>query len=1019
MHTRLPSGGSVMKRFTPAVTPFLAFLCAFVAPAPAGDVHGEVPWGESVDGVQVRLRPDKVQWKAGETPSLRAEVRNDGKTTFFLAKLQELCEVEVDGTWYRWGGLIDVQSGAFQPGQHWQDIPFTLVKAWARLKDKKHQPIQLTPGKHTIRVALIADPIDPNTGKPIRVISNPVEIEILPEETKKAAPARRKQGVVYEEPKSRPALGARVLTPNKAIQDVLHSLRIGPARQFKTEAEWRARLNSLKEMGGKNFEVLLPQLAYWSANSRRLEDAMLPGAIIEQLGISEHAFAGALWPYLDSDDPKIRKAVRGIICATENASATRPRDFSDYEAVMRGRHQSKKSVPEPLVAYMFELAPGQALMSCMRTYAQQSLDLWKPTLWAEHVVSNVLWKQRCRFLKKHETEPAAMEQVDKMSRRAEWWARLYAAEIMRQHPEFRAAEVVERLAKDENNLVKRAVESFASQKKAEPAWGKAVEDLQLGLAYDGPVRTYDAGETVKLRLFIRNVGDKAVTFSDASPPIGLVPTVFRSGQQLFFRRHSAGDINSEQRFTTIKPGETIEIGRPMVVLDARPVPWPAPRDPVPRGYLGAGIYRVSQTYRLWDVPKATSSGILKSGELKLTVGPKDPGRIAWGKAVDRLQLGVMFDEPVREYRGGETVKLKLFIRNTYEKPAKIAFHIPQNFYAGSTLVDAEGMTIPMVGVMWREISRAGETKRTIAPGEISELGPKQVLLLTGRWGAPDPVPAGDYKLSQSFGFRNLAKSVVVSLPTTMLTTGELPIKLTGTVPVVTLDLESDPRTGIVAITMDGEKLPGHTAEAVYAALSEKVKELDEQAIIHIHKHQWAPARYEQKVREVCGSEKRRVYHKGTILPDVPRGKAVEGLQVRVHADKLLWQAGETPTLKGEFHNGGERDLLVLAEVAAAEVELDGTWYRSVKRADKPKLTRFPSTQGYGDLPFKLDANWRSNEGGKPLELRTGKQTIRIAFTAQRTGTDTGKAIRAISNPVEIEILPAGAKQTHPVPEKPK
>ena len=266
---------------------------------------------------------------------------------------------------------------------------------------------------------------------------------------------------------------APALLPNKAIQDSLRALTPG---QFKTEAEWKARLNSLKEISGNRFEVLLPQLVYWSANSRGMEEAMLPAAIIEQLGISEHAFPGALWPYLDSDDPKIRKAVRGIIVGTEDVSASRPPDFSDHAAVLSARFRSKESVPKPLVAYMFERAPGQAVLSCMRVYAQQDLAAWKSTLWAEHVVNDVLWKQENGFLKPHETEPAAVEQIDKMSRRAEWWVRLYAAEIMRQHPEFRAAEIVERLAKDENDLVKRVIASFASQRKAEDDDKPTTED---------------------------------------------------------------------------------------------------------------------------------------------------------------------------------------------------------------------------------------------------------------------------------------------------------------------------------------------------------------------------------------------------------------------------------------------------------------------------------------------------------------------------------------------------------------
>lgn len=43
------------------------------------------------------------------------------------------------------------------------------------------------PGKHTVRVAFTAQPTEKDAGKPVRVISNPVEIDILPDEAKPAA----------------------------------------------------------------------------------------------------------------------------------------------------------------------------------------------------------------------------------------------------------------------------------------------------------------------------------------------------------------------------------------------------------------------------------------------------------------------------------------------------------------------------------------------------------------------------------------------------------------------------------------------------------------------------------------------------------------------------------------------------------------------------------------------------------------------------------------------------------------
>ena len=47
----------------------------------------EIPWGEQVEGVQVRLRADKKVWKMGEIPAFKADVRNQGNLELVLQLL--------------------------------------------------------------------------------------------------------------------------------------------------------------------------------------------------------------------------------------------------------------------------------------------------------------------------------------------------------------------------------------------------------------------------------------------------------------------------------------------------------------------------------------------------------------------------------------------------------------------------------------------------------------------------------------------------------------------------------------------------------------------------------------------------------------------------------------------------------------------------------------------------------------------------------------------------------------------
>ncbi len=148
----------------------------------------EPPWGEAVEGVQTRLRADKVQWKAGEMPTFKADIRNTGKDDLTTAQSQVLWELQVDGQWYTWSGDIAVKSSALPPGREYHDIGFTLEATWHRRDGQA--PLALAPGKHTVSVAAhIAHADDAKKGPVICPISNAVEIEILPAEAKAATPA--------------------------------------------------------------------------------------------------------------------------------------------------------------------------------------------------------------------------------------------------------------------------------------------------------------------------------------------------------------------------------------------------------------------------------------------------------------------------------------------------------------------------------------------------------------------------------------------------------------------------------------------------------------------------------------------------------------------------------------------------------------------------------------------------------------------------------------------------------------
>jgi hypothetical protein len=142
-------------------------------------------WGWSVEGVQCRLRPDKLKWEAGETPMLKADIRNLGKPELSVVQHEGLCELWKDGRWYHWEGEISARSSVFGPGRQYDDIPITLDEHWVAATNGK--PLRLS-RRHLVRVAFITQ--SPQ-GEIIRVHSNPVRIEVLPPEAGSSTSPRR------------------------------------------------------------------------------------------------------------------------------------------------------------------------------------------------------------------------------------------------------------------------------------------------------------------------------------------------------------------------------------------------------------------------------------------------------------------------------------------------------------------------------------------------------------------------------------------------------------------------------------------------------------------------------------------------------------------------------------------------------------------------------------------------------------------------------------------------------------
>ena len=177
-------------------------------------------WGPGVEGVQVRLRADKLRWNAGETPTLLLDVANGGTCAISIMRTAyQNCCIEIDGRRYGWAEPIAVVRPGTVPvevlkagAQTEKPVEVALGPQWGLVAETKSRTklafpetgaprLQLAPGRHTVRVVFqgsqyIADPTvnTPRVLVPM-VISNAVEIEIVAEEKPEPAPRGGKVSV--------------------------------------------------------------------------------------------------------------------------------------------------------------------------------------------------------------------------------------------------------------------------------------------------------------------------------------------------------------------------------------------------------------------------------------------------------------------------------------------------------------------------------------------------------------------------------------------------------------------------------------------------------------------------------------------------------------------------------------------------------------------------------------------------------------------------------------------------------
>ena len=134
------------------------------------------------------------------------------------------------------------------------------------------------------------------------------------------------------------------------------------------------------------------------------------------------------------------------------------------------------------------------------------------------------------------------------------------------------------------------------------------------------------------------------------------------------------------------------------------------------------------------------------------------------------------------------------------------------------------------------------------------------------------------------------------------------------------------------------------------------------------------------------------------------GEAVRGLSVRLQADKPVLYLADGPVFRLSLRNLGSEPLAVPESQELGSLEMDGVWYRfagphsQLYHVASKRLGPGEQMDNIAVVPL---GDW--SKDGKAIRPVAGKHRFRFAISAKRLEPNSGPALRAVSNSVEVEF----------------
>lgn len=273
-------------------------------------------------------------------------------------------------------------------------------------------------------------------------------------------------------------------------------------------------------------------------------------------------------------------------------------------------------------------------------------------------------------------------------------------------------------------------------------WGEPRDGLQIGLFPQSQRKTFRYGDTIALVMRVHNVSGAPLAFTMKQPRISLV-TLGESGRLVLqtLGGDSAVPLQLAPDETQELPGSRYEAQ----IVAPGETPEPGENASVALALL-PGEYHAECNFPIWmpdknDASRATAHRA-KPGEFAFTVqenGARQPkmGKnataldtsILWGETVNGLQGGLRrvsekdlaaLPADKRKEIGPDEILTRFYIRNTMNKPLRLAFHNFDENDASLWVRDAQGNDLSVHSTRFtggRELH-----EQMLQPGEMAQAG---------------------------------------------------------------------------------------------------------------------------------------------------------------------------------------------------------------------------------------------------------------------------------------------------------